>query len=77
MRREKASARPLRTMAFTVLSIRCRTKNVIITETGMERKMAAVARPLPRKIRIIMPVRTKPIPPSRNTVLIACLTKSD
>ena len=37
--------------------IKCRTKNAIITESGMERKTAAVARTLPRKIKIITAVR--------------------
>ena len=36
-----------------------------ITESGMERKTAAVARGLPRKIKIISRVSNNPIPPSR------------
>src|SRR5580704_1244173 len=43
IRREKARARPLRTMLLMVLSAECRTKKVIITESGIERNTAAVA----------------------------------
>ena len=40
-------------------------KNVIITESGIERNTAAVARMLPRNSRIITAVRNNPMPPSR------------
>ena len=43
----------------------------------MERSTAKVARMLPRKIRIIMPVSTNPIMPSWNTVFRACFTNTD
>ena len=40
-------------MLLMVLPAECKMKNVIITESGMERKTAAVARMLPRNSRII------------------------
>ena len=63
--RENASARPLRTMLLIVSFAECRTKNVTITESGIERNTAAVARVLPKKIRIMIAVRNRPMPPSR------------
>jgi len=46
-------------------------------ERGTESSTATVARGLPRKIRIIMPVSTSPIAASLVTLLIASFTKTD
>ena len=64
IKREKAKASPLNTMLLMVLFAECRKKNVAITESGMERNTATVARGLPRKIKIINPVSTRPMLPS-------------
>ena len=77
IKRENARASPLSTMLLMVWSAACSTKNVAITERGMERKTAAVALGLPRKIKIMTAVSSNPTPPSRSTVEIACLTKTD
>ena len=44
---------------------------------GIERNTATVARGLPRKTKTISAVSTNPIPPSCNTVEMACFTNSD
>ena len=61
IRRENASASPPRTMALIVLSPSDSAMNVTSAERGIERNTAAVARMLPRKIRIISPVKISPI----------------
>ena len=51
--REKASARPPRIMALTVLSPSESAMNVARADSGIERNTRHVARMLPRKTRII------------------------
>ena len=46
-------------------------------ESGIDNRTAKVARGLPRKIRIINPVRISPIDASFTRFLIASLTKTD
>ena len=75
--RENASARPPRIMVLTVLPIMDSTTNVASAESGMESRTAAVARMLPRKMRIIRLVSTSPMTPSCITVHSASLTKTD
>ncbi len=77
MTREKASARPPRIIVFTVLPIMYRITNVASAESGMDSSTAKVARMLPRKIRIIRLVSTRPMTPSCSTVLRASFTNTD
>ena len=55
IKRENASARPLKTMLLIVAFPAWRTKDVAITDSGMDKKTAAVARGLPKKIKIKCP----------------------
>ena len=57
--------------------IRYRARNVARAERGMEKNTAVVARRLPRKIRIMSEVSTKPIAPSCSRVSMAVLTNCD
>ena len=69
MTRENASARPPRIIVLIVLPSMYRITNVASAEIGMESSTAKVARMLPRKIRIIRLVSTRPMTPSCSTVL--------
>ncbi len=75
--REKASASPPRTIAFTELSPKDSAMNVASADSGTERNTASVARMLPRNTRIITPVSTSPIAPSCSEVLDGGLDESD
>jgi hypothetical protein len=75
--REKASAKPLNSMTLIEPPMAFMSKKHTNAERGMERSTAKVARGLPRKMRIMMPVSTSPIPPSFITFLMALLTKMD
>ena len=77
IRREKPSASPPRIIVLIVPPPRERQMNMASAESGMERNTATVARMLPRKIRIRIPVSTRPIPPSCMRLSMAFLTKSD
>src|SRR5579862_4382350 len=75
--RENASASPPRIIALTVLLPSARAMNAASAESGMDRKTATVARMLPRKIRIIRPVNTRPIRPSWIRLSMALRTNTD
>ena len=64
-------------MLLIVAPPKCSTVKATISESGIERNTAAVARMLPRKIRIMSAVSNKPMPPSRITVEMACFTNID
>jgi len=64
MRREKASAKPPRTMLLMVPPPIERAMNAASAESGIEKKTATVARMLPRKMRIMMEVSSNPMAPS-------------
>ena len=51
--------------------------SAVSADNGIDKKTAAVARALPRKINTITAVSSRPIPPSRNIVSIAPFTNSD
>jgi hypothetical protein len=51
-------------MLLTELPASLRMKNVVSSESGMEKKTAIVARRLPKKIKIIRQVKKRPTPPS-------------
>jgi len=77
IRREKTRARPPRIMVLTVPPPSDRAMKVASAESGIERKTAAVARILPRKTRIMIPVRTSPMAPSWMRFSIALRTNTD
>ena len=72
--REKASANPPRIMALSELLPMSSAIIAAKADNGMERKTAMVARGLPRKIRIIKPVKPNPMAPSWRRVLMAVRT---
>ncbi len=77
MRREKANAKPPNSMVLIeppMASVKSRHTRA---ESGIDSSTAKVARGLPRKRRIISPVRTRPIEASLSRFLIASLTKID
>ena len=51
--------------------------NAASADSGMERNTATVALMLPRKTRIMIPVRTRPMAPSWIRFSIAVRTKTD
>ena len=75
--REKARARPPKIMVLIVLPPSDSAMKVASAESGMERNTASVARRLPRKTNIIIPVSTKPMAPSWIRFSIADLTNTD
>ena len=75
--REKASASPPSTIELMLAPIRFNTRNAASAESGIDSITATVARMLPRKIRIIAAVSTRPIPPSLPRLRIAVFTKTD
>ena len=68
---------PPRIMVLIVLPPSESAMNAASAESGMEKKTATVARMLPRKTRIISPVRTRPMAPSWSSVSMAVLTNTD
>ena len=70
-----ASASPPRVMMLMVSPSALSTMIEVRIESGMETAMITVLRQLPRKIRIISPVRQAAISPSRTTPLMEARTK--
>ena len=77
MRREKASARPPSSMVLIVPPVAPITSRQVSADKGMERSTAMVARAFPKKIRIMMPVSTRPMDASLTRFLIAPLPNAD
>ena len=77
IRRDIASASPPSTMLLTVPPPQESAMKVARADSGMEKNTATVARMLPRKIKIINDVRTRPIAPSSSRVWMAVLTNRD
>ena len=75
--REKASASPPRTMVLIDPPLALMARNAASAESGIESITARVARTLPRNIRIMRAVNTKPMPPSLPRLEIAVFTKTD
>jgi len=72
-----ASARPPRVITLVVWPSRLRKISEVRMESGIEMQTITVLRQLPRKSRIIMPVSTAAMAPSRTTPLMAARTKMD
>ena len=72
-----ASARPPRVMMLMVSPSAASRISELRMESGMETAMMMVERQLPRKTRIMMPVRQAAMMASRTTPAIAPLTKMD
>src|SRR6201990_1589710 len=77
MSRDSANAMPPSTIVLMESPNAFRIRKVAIQEIGIDSITATVARTLPRKSRIIRPVRQRPMAPSLMTFLIAVLTKTD
>ena len=69
--------RPPSTMELIVPPPALSARNAASAESGIDSITATVARMLPRKIRIISAVSTRPMPPSLPRFLIAVFTKTD
>ena len=72
-----ASARPPSVMMLIVSPRALRTMIDVRIESGIETAMISVLRQLPRKSRIISPVRPAAMTPSRTTPLIDAFTNND
>ena len=72
-----ASARPPSVMMLIVSPSALITISDVSTESGIETAMIKVLRQLPRKTRIMNPVRQAAITPSRTTPLIDARTNMD
>ena len=72
-----ASARPPRVMTLMVWPSRLRMISDVRIESGIEMQTISVLRQLPRNSRIIRPVSTAAMTPSRTTPLMAARTNSD
>src|ERR1700734_929917 len=77
IKREKANARPPNSMVLIEPPMALVKSRHTRAESGIDSSTAKVARGLPRKTRIINPVRTRPIEASLTRFLIASLTKID
>jgi len=77
MSRDRARARPPRTMVLIELPPKLRPRNVARQDTGIEIKTAIVARTFLRKRKIIKAVKHSPMVPSLITFFTAILTNTD
>src|ERR1700761_6030849 len=77
IRREKASASPPSSMVLIEPPMAFESSRHTSADRGMESSTAKVARGLPRKMRIISPVKTSPMLASFTRFLMASLTKMD
>ncbi len=72
-----ASARPPRVITLSVCPMALRMASEVRIESGIEVMTTSVLRQLPRKSRIMRPVRKAAIAPSVNTPAMAARTNSD